>query len=230
MSIEELIARVAELEALAEDLRTQRAAAEELHTKRTEELGDYARSYRLTLKKQVKMAKRIAELEEHESELIEERDRFSDALQAAHVALGGDGEWVARPGQTLLAGETGDLSVDIPAIASQQQARIAELEAKVEAEQARADRLHVKNTKWAADFVQLQVRTSELEAELRQANGLAEQMRLRGMCLTEALVGMVEHFVIHDEEGRVTRVDGLATAIDLLTELGRIKDGRLVDG
>lgn len=47
----------------------------------------------------------------------DERERFSDALIEAHRSLGGDGEWVAKPGATCAAGETGDLAIDVPALA-----------------------------------------------------------------------------------------------------------------
>lgn len=50
-------------------------------------------------------------------DLDEERERLSDALALAHIALGGDGEWKAKPGQVCRAGETGDLAIDVPALA-----------------------------------------------------------------------------------------------------------------
>lgn len=50
---------------------------------------------------------------------IVERDRLSDAIQATHIALGGDGE--------CAAGETGDLAIDVPALARERVSEIANL-------------------------------------------------------------------------------------------------------
>jgi hypothetical protein len=67
---------------------------------------------------------RIAELEaelekceRHAEQDIAERDAALDALQKTHVALGGDGEWAAKPGRLCRAWETGDLRIDAPALA-----------------------------------------------------------------------------------------------------------------
>lgn len=49
---------------------------------------------------------------------IDDRDRAQDALQKTHIALGGDGEWVAKLYATE-AGESGDLCVDVPHIAKE---------------------------------------------------------------------------------------------------------------
>ena len=55
--------------------------------------------------------------ERSEMRAIEERDALSDAITETHAALGGDGVWIAKPGSTLPAGDTGDLAVDVPALA-----------------------------------------------------------------------------------------------------------------
>jgi hypothetical protein len=49
-------------------------------------------------------------------QLIDERDSAEDALQKAHIALGGDGEWTAKlpPEESP---ESGDLRLDVPALA-----------------------------------------------------------------------------------------------------------------
>jgi hypothetical protein len=57
-------------------------------------------------------------------ELIGERDHAQDALQDTHIALGGDGEWVARS-PSWAPPDSGDLHLDVPELARE---RMAELE------------------------------------------------------------------------------------------------------
>ena len=60
----------------------------------------------------------VLDLERACDEVMGERDRYSDALANAHVALGGDGEWVAKmPGEH--PPHSGDLALDVPALASE---------------------------------------------------------------------------------------------------------------
>lgn len=48
--------------------------------------------------------------------VISERDRYEDALQKTSIALGGDGEWVAKT-DSEIPPDSGDLSVDVPVLA-----------------------------------------------------------------------------------------------------------------
>lgn len=59
-------------------------------------------------------------------QLIDERDRANNALQSAHIALGGDGEWVARSG-AVVSGESGDLALDVPVMAADLKAESSSL-------------------------------------------------------------------------------------------------------
>lgn len=67
-------------------------------------------------------------------EAIKERDWAQDCLRHAHLALGGDGEWTAKiPSEA--PPESGDLHLDVPALAKEvlqraerAEARVAELE------------------------------------------------------------------------------------------------------
>ncbi len=60
-------------------------------------------------------------------QLIAERDRAQDALQATHIAMGGDGEWIARM-PPVPPPHSGDLHLDVPALAEAQANRIADLQ------------------------------------------------------------------------------------------------------
>lgn len=51
-------------------------------------------------------------------QIINERDRAERALQEAHVALGGDGEWAARIPRPAPP-DSGDLALDVPELARQ---------------------------------------------------------------------------------------------------------------
>lgn len=62
-----------------------------------------------------------AELDQEQSAhlvTIDDRDSAQDALQATHIALGGDGEWVTRMPEPDPP-ESGDLCKDVPVIAAQ---------------------------------------------------------------------------------------------------------------
>ena len=72
-------------------------------------------------------AQEVERLEKAATQDIEERDRANDALQATHIALGGDGEWCAKPGSVCLAGETGDLAIDVPVVAERLKADVQRL-------------------------------------------------------------------------------------------------------
>ncbi len=50
-------------------------------------------------------------------EVMDERDRYSDALAESHIALGGDGEWAARTWNPSPP-DSGDLARDVPALAA----------------------------------------------------------------------------------------------------------------
>jgi hypothetical protein len=66
----------------------------------------------------------IARLDASESQLIDERDRAQDALQLAHIELGGDGEWTCKMGAAAdYPPDSGDLHDDVPALASEVRAR-----------------------------------------------------------------------------------------------------------
>lgn len=61
----------------------------------------------------------------HETEMgevIDERDEMESALSAAHVALGGDGEWACRV-PSPPPPDSGNLSLDVPVLAAQVLAR-----------------------------------------------------------------------------------------------------------
>ena len=61
----------------------------------------------------------------HETEMgevIDERDEMESALSAAHVALGGDGEWACRV-PSPPPPDSGHLALDVPALAAQVLAR-----------------------------------------------------------------------------------------------------------
>lgn len=62
----------------------------------------------------------------HETEMgevIDERDEMESALSAAHVALGGDGEWACRV-PSPPPPDSGNLSLDVPVLAAQVLARV----------------------------------------------------------------------------------------------------------
>lgn len=67
----------------------------------------------------------IAQEERDCEKALKERDDANDTIQRIHVALGGDGEWCAKPGQVCLAGETGDLAIDTPVLAEELRAQLA---------------------------------------------------------------------------------------------------------
>lgn len=118
--------RIAELErerdeALA-SFRQARAEAEEA-----------TREYNRERAENAKLRAAAERLDRDAERAIRNQESAEAAIQTAHVALGGDGEWVARPGQTLPAGETGDLRVDVPALASRLKAENAKLRAALEA-------------------------------------------------------------------------------------------------
>jgi hypothetical protein len=72
----------------------------------------------------------IARLDASESRLIDERDRAQDALQRAHIELGGDGEWTCKMGAAAdYPPDSGDLHDDVPALASEVRARAEKAEA-----------------------------------------------------------------------------------------------------
>jgi hypothetical protein len=50
-------------------------------------------------------------------EVMDERDRYSDALAESHIALGGDGEWAARTWNPSPP-DSGDLARDVPALSA----------------------------------------------------------------------------------------------------------------
>lgn len=114
----------------------------------------------------------VEELEaEHErvlDEVMRERDEAEDAVQRAHVALGGDGEWCAKLGLACAPGETGDLRVDVPAMAADLVAEVARLRAKVEAADALAE---------AAEL--LRDNTMSLPATLRDGEVMLRAERVR---------------------------------------------------
>ncbi len=73
---------------------------------------------------------------------LEERDDAQDALQAAHLALGGDGEWVGRiPPQS--PPDSGDLRLDVPALAKERMQELSRLRALIGTKPGAED---VKNT------------------------------------------------------------------------------------
>lgn len=62
----------------------------------------------------------------HCDEYLTERDRAQDALQETHMALGGDGEWKGKlPPQP--APDSGDLHLDVPALARERMEEIETL-------------------------------------------------------------------------------------------------------
>lgn len=68
----------------------------------------------------------LEKLERDDDKTMHERDDAEDALQAAHLALGGDGEWCGKsppePPPT-----SGDLAQDVPALARLLAAELARL-------------------------------------------------------------------------------------------------------
>src|SRR5690606_27934210 len=62
-------------------------------------------------------------------ELICERDRAQDALQDTHIALGGNGEWVARS-PSWPPPDSGDLHLDVPELARERMADLERLSAQ----------------------------------------------------------------------------------------------------
>lgn len=70
----------------------------------------------------------------HETEMgevIDERDEMESALSAAHVALGGDGEWACRV-PSPPPPDSGNLSLDVPVLAAQVLARAEAAEKAIE--------------------------------------------------------------------------------------------------
>ena len=63
-------------------------------------------------------------------QIINERDRAEKALQQAHLALGGDGEWAARIPRPSPP-DSGDLALDVPELATLTMSRISELEVRL---------------------------------------------------------------------------------------------------
>lgn len=104
-----------------------------------------------------KLHAQIERLDDDLSEVMDERDRATEALAQTHIALGGDGEWTGKlpPEPTP---HSGDLHDDVPALAE-------ELRAEVE-------RLYARD---AAHLDEM----SALSCQLRDAN--AELSRLRAV-------------------------------------------------
>lgn len=65
-------------------------------------------------------------LDKSEDQVMLERDSAEDALQETHLALGGDGEW-PRKMPPELPPHSGDLRLDVPALAAELSAELARL-------------------------------------------------------------------------------------------------------
>ena len=122
---DEACKRLAAQEQELERLRQERRDALSVHTKE----GLLASEWVL---RTGKAERELAEAERQHLDMADEQERYSDALSAAHVALGGDGEWVAKPGSVCAAGETGDLAIDVPALAESVVRELAEARRRVE--------------------------------------------------------------------------------------------------
>jgi len=77
------------------------------------------------------LAARVRELDDSLDRTMAERDAAQDALADTHIALGGDGEWVARMPQPNPP-DSGDLVLDVPVLASEVLARAEKAESRVQ--------------------------------------------------------------------------------------------------
>lgn len=96
------------------------------------------------------MADMVLELRQHNAELergleaaIGDRDAAQDAIQQTHIALGGDGEWVFRM-PAPHAPESGNLLLDVPALAKEMAEELATMSKELEA----ARKVYEAATRW----------------------------------------------------------------------------------
>ena len=98
------------------------------------------------------------EREEREcGEVMDERDRYSDALAESHIALGGDGEWAARTWNPSPP-DSGDLARDVPALAAAVKRELDEARAALA--EAQRDTDHVNWLEYRAYRVDVRVKKS----------------------------------------------------------------------
>jgi hypothetical protein len=93
------------------------------------------------------LARQLADARDHAARLdhdldvvMSERDAAQDALQETHIALGGDGEWVAKIPEEEPP-HSGDLHADVPALAAELFAAKSEAEARLAEARAEITRL-----------------------------------------------------------------------------------------
>jgi len=115
-------------EAADEIERLQKENADLAHTKSAlQGMLDAAEQHVRVLRDQVAAHEPPAECPDCEKAL-EERDYAQDKLQETHIALGGDGEWSGRmPPQE--PPDSGDLHLDVPALAAERMAELEQLRA-----------------------------------------------------------------------------------------------------
>lgn len=118
----------------------------------------------------------LPELDDSLYRAMDERDAAQDALADTHIALGGDGKWVARMPQPNPP-DSGDLVLDVPVLASEVLARAEKAEARVqelERENGRlTENLAAVMRSAQAEHVHAEARTTELRGLLDSARGRA---------------------------------------------------------
>lgn len=126
-----------ELAGLSEDLppeEVMRAASLVSQWMAANNIKDWALDGCASREWQERLARENAESDDSLSRAIDERDAAQDALSTAHIELGGDGEWVCKMGAAADSPpNSGDLVLDVPALASKVRARAERAEAELAA-------------------------------------------------------------------------------------------------
>jgi hypothetical protein len=155
-------------------------------------------------------------------EVIEDRDRFGQAITDTHVALGFDGEWTAKPGRTFVAGETGDLAIDVPALARDMRSERDALRAKVE-------RYEAEPTEAEMD----EFRASQTDEDRRRTNAIRRIVldpTLLERCADERDALRAEVGELREALKKILSMESLNSSPGDLIPCDNPDHGRFVDG
>jgi hypothetical protein len=144
-----------------------------------------------------------AELDKQLDEVMKERDEAEDALQNAHIALGGDGEWVGRlPPQE--PPESGDLRFDVPELAKLLSAENAGLRSTGEEISKQWDGYQQENARLRERVGELQRRDEVAGIGFKGVAQELERLTERETLMTESIVWLLRNGIVLV----VHRIDG----------------------
>ena len=129
-----------------------------------------------TAKRGLQHLKRAEDADKEASACLHQQEEALEAITQAHVALGGDGEWGARPGSTCMEGETGDLAIDVPAMA-----------AKLREER---DAMQAEGRRQADDIVGLRSKVAELDRQKDDLRTARNELHRLAECQSVSLAEM----------------------------------------